>query len=110
FAGRAPEGFALLTVFLGGARDPEILGSSDDELTEIAAHDLKAQGVTRGSPQVVMTTRWEHSIPQYEAGHRERMAALEKAEALLPGLRFLGSYRGGISVGDVLRNALTPPA
>jgi oxygen-dependent protoporphyrinogen oxidase len=57
-----------------------------------------------------MTTRWERAIPQYEAGHRERMAALEKAEAELPGLRFLGSYRGGISVGDVLRNALTLPA
>ncbi len=110
FPGRAPEGFALLTVFLGGARDPEVLDLPDDELAAVAARDLEAQGVTRGSPRVVMTTRWERSIPQYEAGHRERMAALEKAEAELPGLRFLGSYRGGVSVGDVLRNALTPPA
>jgi protoporphyrinogen/coproporphyrinogen III oxidase len=110
FAGRAPEGFALLTVFLGGARDPEILESSDDELAAIAARDLEAQGVTRGSPRVVMTTRWERSIPQYEAGHRRRMAALDAAEAELTGLRFLGSYRGGVSVGDVLKNALTPTA
>jgi oxygen-dependent protoporphyrinogen oxidase len=110
FPGRAPEGFALLTVFLGGARDPEILGLSDGELAEVATRDLEAQGVTRGSPRVVMTTRWERSIPQYEGGHRERMATLERTEAEFPGLRFLGSYRGGVSVGDVLRNALTPPA
>ena len=110
FPGRAPEDYALLTVFLGGARDPEILESSDDDLAIAAARDLAAEGVTRGSPRVVMTTRWERAIPQYEAGHGARMAALERAEAELPGLRFLGSYRGGISVGDVLKNALTLPA
>lgn len=107
FPGRAPAGLALLTVFLGGARDPEALALSDAELVAAAASDLEAQGITRGAPRVVMTTRWERSIPQYESGHLERIAALERAEATLPGLRFLGSYRGGVSVGDVLRSALT---
>jgi hypothetical protein len=34
------------------------------------------------------------------------MRALADAEAELPGLRFLGNYRGGISVGDVVENAI----
>ncbi|MFY9551286.1 MAG: protoporphyrinogen oxidase, partial [Thermoanaerobaculia bacterium] len=110
FQGRAPKGSALLTVFLGGARDPGILALSDEDLVGAAARDLEAEGVTRGPPRVLMTTRWERAIPQYEAGHGERIAALERAEASHPGLRFLGSYRGGVSVGDVLRSALTLPA
>jgi len=34
------------------------------------------------------------------------METLSRAEEALPGLTFLGSYRGGISVGDVVRTAL----
>jgi hypothetical protein len=34
------------------------------------------------------------------------MDALSRAETALSGLSFLGSYRGGISVGDVIRSAL----
>jgi hypothetical protein len=34
------------------------------------------------------------------------MEALSEAEARLPGLTLLGNYRGGVSVGDVVRNAL----
>jgi len=107
FSNRAPEGYALLTVFLGGARDPEAMGLSDEELAVVAARDLEAERVARGSPRVVMITRWDGAIPQYEKGHLRRIEALASAEAALPGLRFLGSYRGGVSVGDVVRNALT---
>jgi hypothetical protein len=34
------------------------------------------------------------------------LAALEQAERRNPGLTFIGNYRGGISVGDVVRNGL----
>jgi hypothetical protein len=30
---------------------------------------------------------------------------LEETEARFPGLALLGNYRGGVSVGDVVRNA-----
>jgi protoporphyrinogen oxidase len=53
-----------------------------------------------------MATRWERSIPQYTSGHLARIEVLGRAEACWPGLRFLGNYRGGISVGDVVRSAL----
>ncbi|HTR01805.1 MAG TPA: protoporphyrinogen oxidase [Thermoanaerobaculia bacterium] len=106
FPGRAPTGHALLTVFLGGSRDPDALALSDAELAAAAARDLQAEGLVRGEPRVVQLTRWERGIPQYERGHVERLAALEAAERRFPGLRFLGNYRGGSSVGDVVRSAL----
>jgi oxygen-dependent protoporphyrinogen oxidase len=54
----------------------------------------------------VLVTRWEHAIPQYERGHAQRIATLAAAEARWPGLRFLGNYRGGVSVADVIRSGL----
>ncbi len=105
FPGRAPEGRALVTVFLGGARDPDSPGLSDSRLVDIAMRDLESEGLVRGAPELVLATRWKRSIPQYTGGHGERLAALARAEARWPGLRFVGNYRGGISVGDVVETA-----
>jgi oxygen-dependent protoporphyrinogen oxidase len=106
FKGRAPEGQALLTIFLGGRIDPNAAALSDSELVAVAAKDVRAAMGVRGEPRVVAVTRWARAIPQYDRGHAARMAALAEAEAKIPGLVFLGNYRGGVSVGDVVRNAL----
>jgi oxygen-dependent protoporphyrinogen oxidase len=106
FPGRAPAGRALFTVFLGGSRDPKAAGLPDTELISAARRDLEQQLGVRGEPELVAVTRWPRAIPQYEAGHGERLAAVERAEREQPGLFFLGNYRGGISVGEVVRNAL----
>jgi len=103
FRGRAPSGRTLLTVFLGGARDPRAVALADGELVSLAARDLEAEGLVRGRPEPILLTRWERSIPQYEQGHADRMRTLERAEARWNGLRFAGNYRGGVSVTDVLR-------
>ncbi len=105
FPGRAPEGRILLTVFLGGTRDPEAPELETSELVSIAGRDLEAEGLVRGDPELVLLTRWQRTIPQYTPGHGERMRALEQAEARWPRLRFAGNYRGGVSVGDVVSAA-----
>ncbi|HEV2063801.1 MAG TPA: protoporphyrinogen oxidase [Thermoanaerobaculia bacterium] len=106
FPGRAPEGQALLTIFLGGRLDPNAAALSDSELVAVAAKDVRAAMGVRGEPRVVALTRWARAIPQYDRGHAARMKALADCEARCPGLAFLGNYRGGVSVGDVVRNAL----
>lgn len=103
FPGRAPAGQVLMTVFMAGARDPGAIKLSDHELTELAARDLASQGLVRGAGRALLVTRWRHAIPQYERGHEQRIAELAGAEARWPGLHFLGNYRGGVSVGDVVR-------
>ena len=106
FAGRAPAGRSLLTVFLGGARDPGAIDLADDELLDVATRDLAAELGTPTDFAAVRVTRYARAIPQYDREHRGRMDSLASAEARLPGLSFLGSYRGGVSVGDVVRTAL----
>ncbi len=107
FAGRAPADRALYTVFLGGARDPGAIGLADEEVVEIASRDLSAALGTGEKFDPVRITRYSRAIPQYDLEHRRRLEALSRAEERLPGLSFLGSYRGGIAVGDVVRSALT---
>ncbi len=104
FAGRAPVGQVLLTVFMGGARDPGAMKLSDYELTELAARDLASEGLVRGPARAVLLTRWRQAIPQYERGHESRIGDLARAEERWPSLHFLGNYRGGVSVGDVVRS------
>ena len=106
FSGRAPAGRSLLTVFLGGARDPAAIDLADEELLAIASRDLAAALDCPAAFTAVRVTRYARAIPQYDREHRARLDSLARAEARLPGLSFLGSYRGGISVGDVVRTAL----
>ncbi len=106
FPGRAPEGRVLLTVFLGGTRDPGAPELETSELVSLAGRDLSAEGLVSGDAELVLLTRWQRAIPQYTPGHGRRMRALAEAEARWPGLRFAGNYRGGVSVGDVVAGGI----
>jgi len=106
FPGRAPLGRALFTVFLGGARDPGALELSDDELIALCSRDLAAVLAIPAALEPLRVTRYARAIPQYDMEHGKRMDLLAETERRLPGLSFIGSYRGGISVGDVVRSAL----
>jgi oxygen-dependent protoporphyrinogen oxidase len=105
FPDRAPEGRALFTVFLGGARDPAALELSDNALLDAASRDLAAVGLP-SSPELLRVARYGRAIPQYDLGHGKRIETLADTERGNPGLCLLGSYRGGVSVGDVVRSAL----
>jgi len=105
FPGRAPEGKALFCAFVGGSRDPAAPSLSDAALFAIAASDLRDSLGATAAPALVAVRRYARSIPQYTGGHGARIAAIAGAERALPGLRLIGSYRGGVSVGDVVESA-----
>jgi oxygen-dependent protoporphyrinogen oxidase len=94
-----------VTVFLAGSRDPAAFDLADDELLAAASRDLAAALGIGADVELVRVTRYARAIPQYDLDHRGRIEALLRAEGRLPGLTFLGSYRGGVSVGDVVRSA-----
>ena len=105
FSGRAPAGESLVTVFLGGSRDPAAIDLSDEDLLATATRDLEAAFDTRMELEPVRVTRYPRALPQYDFAHGERVAHLARAELAMPGLTILGNFRGGVSVGDVVRNA-----
>lgn len=105
FEGRADASTVVLTTFLGGSRDPEIVEAGDDKLRALVRSELSFLLGATGEPTDEMITRWRNGLPQYGFGHLQRIGALEQAERALPGLHFCASYRGGASIGDCIANA-----
>lgn len=98
FAGRAPEGAVLMTSFVGGAQHPELALADEEEIIESVIHEQRALVGAHGEPFFARVNRWHRAIPQYGADHTQRMAAIERLEAVFPNLRVLGNFRDGVSV------------
>lgn len=106
FEGRAPEGFATLTNYVGGMRRPELAPLPQDEMRKIVLGDLKRLLGVSGEPVFEKMFFWKHAIPQYNLGYGEIMEAADAAEAAFSSLALIGSYRGGVGVGSCVENAL----
>ncbi len=105
FVERAPAGHVAVTTFIGGARQPELTTLTDDEAVQTAVDELRGPMQIHGNPVYLKVSRWKRAIPQYELGYARIMDALTAFENEHPGIVFAGNYRGGISVGDCVRNS-----
>jgi oxygen-dependent protoporphyrinogen oxidase len=104
FSGRADSSTVLLTTFVGGVRSAPLALRSEEELAASVTAALQGYLGAR-QPLWQVVTRWPQAIPQYTLGHLQRIAAVERAEAALPGLRFCANWRGGVSVADCIKSA-----
>jgi protoporphyrinogen/coproporphyrinogen III oxidase len=95
FAGRAPPGRVLVRVFFGGARRPDQVELSDDELRRITGRELGELLGVRGEPELFRVCHWRASMPQYHLGHVALVKRIESLAAQLRGLGLAGNaYRG----------------
>lgn len=106
FSGRAPDGHALLTVFLGGMRQRELATLPENEQLDLIKAELAEIVGASGEPVFTERTLWEKAIPQYNVGHGDFLKMIERAETAAPGLHLCGNYRGGIAVGQCLSNGV----
>ncbi|HEY6906282.1 MAG TPA: protoporphyrinogen oxidase [Ignavibacteriaceae bacterium] len=104
FPDRADDDKAAFTLFVGGARDPEV-GNIDKEILikKVRAEFEKIMGITE-EPVYTGYKYWAKAIPQYNLGYIEHERYFDDFENKNPGLFFSGNYRGGISIGDCLKN------
>jgi oxygen-dependent protoporphyrinogen oxidase len=100
--GRAPADHVLLRGFLGGGRDPRRLDADDAELVETARDELSERLGITGAPLVTRLFRWTRQSPQYEVGHLERLAAIDRRLASVPGLFVTGSGFRAIGIPDCI--------
>lgn len=108
FLGRTPTGKAVLRAFLGGAKNEELLATSDAdliaavrrELTEILGEKIVPRDALVEHAQI---SRWRRAMAQYSVGHQERMARVKQRVATLPGLRLAGNAYDGIGIPDCIR-------
>ena len=102
WAGRAPAGSVLLRGFLGGGRDPHRIEQTDDQLIAVARDALTTLLQIDGPPQLARVYRFARQSPQHEVGHLDRVAAIERRAAGIPGLFLAGSGFRAIGIPDCI--------
>jgi oxygen-dependent protoporphyrinogen oxidase len=103
FSHRAPEGWALLRVFFGGSRSPQSLELSDGALLATVRDQLREFMGIEAAPLFQRIYRWQRSNAQYDVGHLDRIAALERA--LPAGLHLTGSPYRGVGLPDCIKQS-----
>ncbi len=104
YPGRAPDGTALIRVFIGGACQSELLAESDEGLIRIAREELGQLLGANGAPLLTSVARWPASMPQYHLGHLDRIARIEARMAELPGLALAGNAYCGVGIPQVIHS------
>lgn len=105
FPSKAPDGFALLTLMLGGAHRAEDLLKDGDKLQETALNELKEILHIQSPVRVLHEQTWTKAIPQKNKGYGRIKQAFGAFEQTHPGCFFVGNAVSGVSVGDTMEYA-----
>lgn len=105
FPNRAEEDKASFTLFIGGARSPHLFESDTNKLIDKVLNEFKNVTNITGDPLIMRHKLWNKAIPQYNIGYIEHERYFEQFEKENKGFFLSGNYRGGISVGDCVKNS-----
>jgi oxygen-dependent protoporphyrinogen oxidase len=101
FEGRAPQGGALLSVFMGGTKRPDIAKMDNYEIEAILNKELPRMMSSRSfSPDMIRIHRYPKAIPQYTETSGKRFETIEQIQQKYPGLILAGNIRDGIGMAD----------
>lgn len=101
FEGRAPQGGALLSVFMGGTKRPDIAQMDNDQIEAVINKELPRMMSNRSfSPDLMRIHRYPKAIPQYTETSGYRFEMIEKLQQKFPGLVLAGNIRDGIGMAD----------
>jgi oxygen-dependent protoporphyrinogen oxidase len=106
FNDRAPQDMHLLTVFVGGGRQPELAEKDSEDLLELVMKDLDDLIGLSGEPQFKDHVYWPQSIPGYHVGYDDILDTIKNIEDRNRGITLAGNFRNGISVPDCIKNGL----
>jgi protoporphyrinogen oxidase len=104
--GRAPEGGALFSVFMGGVRNNNLVAKSDDEIRSLLEKEIcDLMKVKEFKPDLMRIFRYYHAIPQYGGDCEARFDALDQIQSQFPGLYIGGNLRNGIGMADRIKQS-----
>jgi oxygen-dependent protoporphyrinogen oxidase len=105
FPQRAPLDVVTFTLFIGGMRNAGFLQNGNDDLSKKVLTEFNEIMHISASPVFQAHRFWQKAIPQYTLGYIEHERYFDSIEAKFPGLFISGNFRGGISVGDCVKNS-----
>ena len=104
FEGRAPRGTILIRAFVGGVMQRAMTQLSDDEIIAAVRDEFRALLGVEAVPQFAEIRRWPDSMPQYEVGHLDRVAEIERIVAAIPSFALAGAAYRGVGIPDCVRS------
>jgi oxygen-dependent protoporphyrinogen oxidase len=104
FPHRAPEGYALIRVFVGRAGQESDIPWNEVGLLELAREELELTLGITVEPLVSRVFIWESAMPQYNLGHPEKLAKIDAALEKYPGLALAGNGYRGIGIPDCIHS------
>lgn len=105
FHNRTPEKGALLSVFIGGSRNPEMINKTDEELKTIVENEINSTFKQTLNPDFIRIFRHKYAIAQYDILSEERLQTIHNIESSYDGLYIAGSLRDGIGMADRVKQA-----
>lgn len=105
FPNRAPEGYALLRIMIGGARAAELALKPEGALVDIACREIAEITGIGVLPDFTKVYIHEKAIPQYTIGHYRRLNQMEELLGKFRGLYLAGNAYRGVAFNDCITNA-----
>jgi oxygen-dependent protoporphyrinogen oxidase len=102
FPHRAPEGYALIRVFVGRAGQDIPWG--EGELLDVAKEELNSTLGITAEPLVLRVFMWDKAMPQYNLGHPEILKGIDTALEKHPSLALAGNGYRGIGIPDCIHS------
>jgi oxygen-dependent protoporphyrinogen oxidase len=102
FPHRAPEGYALIRVFVG--RAGQDIPWDEKDLLELAREELKLTLGITAEPLLSRVFMWDKAMPQYNLGHPETLKQIDAALEKYPSLALAGNGYRGIGIPDCIRS------
>jgi oxygen-dependent protoporphyrinogen oxidase len=104
FPHRAPDGYALVRVFVGRAGQEDDIPEDEAGLLAVAQEELLLTLGITAQPVYTRVYYWDKAMPQYNLGHPQRLVRIEAALEKLPGLALAGNGYRGIGIPDCIHS------
>jgi protoporphyrinogen/coproporphyrinogen III oxidase len=102
FPHRAPEGYALIRVFVG--RAGQDIPWNENDLLALAKEELKLTLGINTDPIMQRVFLWDKAMPQYNLGHPDILKRIDAALEKYPGLALAGNGYRGIGIPDCIHS------
>jgi len=102
FPVRARAGTVLIRAHVGRVGEADPCALSDDDLVSVVHAELTEKLGVTSRPTLSRVYRWPEAIPQYNVGHKDRVALIRARLTRLPGLAVAGATYRGIGIPDCI--------
>jgi oxygen-dependent protoporphyrinogen oxidase len=106
FPGRAPQGSVLLTSFIGGATDPQVVELRTEDIISMVHREIAPILSIHSQPTFSNLEIYQRALPQYNIGHTARIENLERESSSLLNLKLVGNYLRGPATGACVEQAV----